>query len=74
MHQNLVFVYRNVDGSQQITYLFDLGGVVSDQHACLSDIVELLLELQLPGCGACTKDLLQVLPNFLQRLRIVDVA
>ena len=50
------------------------GGGVGDHHILLSDIVELLLKLQLPGRGTCSENLFQIFPGLLWCFRISDVA
>ena len=67
-----VLVHRHVDGPHGITNFLDFGGVVGHRHIPLSNIVELLPELQLYGRRACREDL-QVHPSFFGHLRVPDV-
>ena len=69
-----LFVHNNANEPKCITDLLDLCGVVSDQHTSLLEVVELLRELQLIGCGAGGEDSFQVPLNILRRFCIIYVA
>ena len=71
---HLVFVHHHVDGPQCVAVLLYFGGIVGNRHIPLSDVVQLLSELQLLGRGACRENLLQIFPGFFRRFCILDVA
>ena len=71
---HFVLVHRHIDGPQCVTDFFDFDGVVGHRHIPLSDIIELLTELQLLGRGTCGENLLQNFPSLLRRLRILNEA
>ena len=71
---HLVFVHYHVDGPEHITNLLYFGGVLRKRHVSLSDVVQLLPELQLKDCGTYGKNLLKIFPRLLRRFCILDVA
>ena len=70
----MIFLNGHVNRGKWVVDVFDSSHVVGHRHVPLSDIAQLLSELQLLGCGACGENLLQVSPSFLQRLGVPDMA
>ena len=58
----------------RVTDLLYLRYVIGHRQILMSDIVEFLSELQLPGYCACDEDLLHVRPSILWRLGIPGIA
>ena len=70
---HFILIHPHIDGSQGVTDFLDFGVVVGHSHIPMSDIAELLTELQLPGRGSCGENLLQIFLGFLRRLCVSNV-
>ena len=54
--QHLILFYFHIDGPEGIADLFNVGGIINHRHIPLTDIVEVLYELQLVNCGTDVSD------------------
>ena len=54
---HLILIHHHIDEPQGLTDFLDFSGVVGHRDIPLSDIVELMAELQLPGRGTRDKNL-----------------
>ena len=67
-------LHSHVDGGERVTDLLDLGSVISYRQIFLSDIAELLPNMQLPGHCASGENPFEICPRIFWHLGIPDAA